>query len=82
MVGGAAWSHSWGRPNADRDRSALYNSVGGDVRNADGLIVGSDMTTGFWVFRMEGFNGWSGAQWGLPERSSVQDWEATPGQEE
>lgn len=53
---------------------------GVDVRNADGLIVASDMTTGFWVFRMEGFNGWSGAQWGLPERSSAQDWDLTPGQ--
>jgi len=55
---------------------------GVDVRNADGLIVGSDMTTGFWVFRMEGFDGWSGAQWGQPERSSVQDWDMTPGREE
>jgi len=55
---------------------------GVDVRNADGLIVGSDMTTGFWVFRMEGFDGWSGAEWGQPERSSVQDWEATPGQQD
>jgi len=55
---------------------------GVDVRNADGLIVGSDMTTGFWVFRMEGFSGWSGAQWGQPDRSSVQDWEETPGQQD
>jgi hypothetical protein len=52
---------------------------GVDVRNADGLIVGSDMTTGFWVFRMAGFSGWTGAQWGLPERSSAQDWDMTPG---
>ena len=61
---------------------AMCNGLFGvDVRNADGLIVGSDMTTGFWVFRMEGFSGWSGAQWGQPERSSVQDWDMTPGQE-
>lgn len=55
---------------------------GVDVRNADGLIGGSDMTTGFWVFRMEGFSGWSGEQWGQPNRSSVQDWDMTPGQQD
>ncbi len=65
-----------------KERCTMCDGLFGvDVRNADGLIVGSDMTTGFWVFRMKGFNGWSGAEWGLPERSSVQDWDATPGQE-
>jgi hypothetical protein len=28
-----------------------------DVRNADGLIVLSDLDTGFWAFRMDGFTG-------------------------
>jgi hypothetical protein len=28
-----------------------------DVRNADGLIVLSDLNTGFWSFRMDGFTG-------------------------
>lgn len=53
-------------------------AFGIDVRNADGLIVISDMTTGFWAFRMEGFNGWSGEQWGMPNISSVQDWDRGP----
>ncbi|MEQ9104507.1 MAG: hypothetical protein RIE53_07390 [Rhodothermales bacterium] len=50
-------------------------AFGVDVRNADGLIVISDMTTGFWTFRMEGFNGWNGEDWGMPDISSVQKWD-------
>lgn len=70
-----------GAPNADRP--AMFNGLFGvDVRNADGLIVGSDMTTGFWVFRMDGFSGWSGEMWGMPDVSSAQDWELTPGSEQ
>jgi hypothetical protein len=53
-------------------------SFGVDVRNADGLIVVSDMTTGFWAFRMEGFGGWNGESWGMPNISSVQDWDNGP----
>ena len=49
-------------------------AFGVDIRNADGLIVISDMTTGFWAFRMEGFSGWNGADWGLPDVSSAQEW--------
>jgi hypothetical protein len=49
-----------------------------DVRNADGLIVVSDMTTGFWAIKMEGFDGWNGHQWGVPNISSVQDWDNGP----
>lgn len=51
---------------------------GVDIRNADGLIVVSDMMTGFWAFRMDGFNGWDGSQWGMPNTSSVQDWDNGP----
>ena len=70
-----------GAPNTDR--YGMFNGLFGvDVRNADGLIVGSDMTTGFWVFRMEGFSGWSGESWGVPNRSSAQDWDMTPGERE
>jgi hypothetical protein len=29
-----------------------------DIRNADGLIVLSDLNTGFWAFRMDGFTGY------------------------
>ena len=53
-------------------------AFGVDVRNADGLIVISDMTTGFWAFRMDGFEGWNGEDWGMPNISSVQDWENGP----
>jgi len=60
-------------------RYPMFNGAFGvDVRNADGLIVVSDMTTGFWAFRMEGFSGWNGADWGMPNISSAQDWEAGP----
>ncbi|HEX7117727.1 MAG TPA: hypothetical protein VF212_03010 [Longimicrobiales bacterium] len=53
-------------------------AFGVDVRNADGLIVISDMTTGFWAFRMDGFQGWNGEDWGMPNISSVQDWDNGP----
>ncbi len=49
-----------------------------DVRNADGLIVTSDLTTGFWAFHMDGFDGWNGHQWGMPNQSSAQDWDNGP----
>jgi len=70
-----------GSPN--EDRPPMFNGMFGvDVRNADGLIVASDMTTGFWAFRMEGFQGWRGSDWGVPEISSAQDWDNAPGAEE
>ena len=53
-------------------------AMGIDVRNADGLIVVSDMSTGFWAFRMDGFQGWNGHDWGMPNISSAQDWENGP----
>ena len=56
----------------------VNGAFGVDVRNADGLIVISDMTTGFWAFRMDGFDGWNGHQWGMPNVSSAQDWDNGP----
>jgi len=57
----------------------MFDGVWGvDVRNADGLIVVSDMTTGFWAFRMDGFLGWNGADWGYPDISSAQKWDTGP----
>jgi len=44
------------------------------------LIVVSDMTTGFWAFRMEGFSGWNGADWGMPDISSAQKWDENLGE--
>ncbi len=57
-------------------RAAMFNGAFGvDVRNADGLIVVSDMSTGLWTFRMEGFQGWNGEHWGVPDISSAQKWD-------
>jgi len=53
----------------------MDGAFGVDVRNADGLIVISDGSTGFWSFRMDGFNGWNGEDWGVPNISSVQEWD-------
>ena len=66
-----------GPPN--KDRYPMFNGAFGvDIRNADGLIVISDMTTGFWTFKMEGFAGWNGEDWGVPNISSAQDWDNGP----
>ncbi len=75
-----AWYDTYiGGPAFD-DRPAMFNGAFGiDVRNADGLIVISDMNTGFWAFRMDGFLGWDGASWGMPDISSVQNWDAGRG---
>ncbi|MBI4419334.1 MAG: hypothetical protein HY560_00780 [Gemmatimonadetes bacterium] len=56
----------------------MNGAWGVQVRNADGLIVISDIQTGFWAFKMEGFDGWNGHQWGLPNISSAQDWDNGP----
>ena len=56
-----------------------FNGAWGiDVRNADGLIVASDFTTGVHIFKLDGFNGWNGTEWGMPNISSVQDWDNAP----
>ena len=66
-----------GPPNVDR--TPVFNGTFGiDIRNEDGLIVVSDMTTGLWTFRMEGFQGWNGEDWGVPNISSAQDWDNGP----
>ena len=65
--------------NGPGGRGSIFNgSFGIDVRNADGLIVTTDVTTGFWAFKMDGFDGWNGHQWGMPNVSSVQDWNNGP----
>ena len=33
---------------------------------------------GFWAFKMDGFDGWNGHDWGMPNASSVQDWDNGP----
>ena len=63
----------WGTPPTYQN-----GADGVDVRNADGLIVISDIRTGFWAFYLEGFSGWNGHQWGVPNISSAQDWDNGP----
>ena len=62
-------------PRATETTPVFNGAFGVDVRNADGLITISDMSTGFWTFRMEGFQGWNGAQHGVPDISSAQKWD-------
>ena len=62
----------------DPPSAGVNGAFGIDVRNADGLIVISDLTTGFWAFKMDGFDGWNGHQWGVPNVSSAQDWDNGP----
>jgi hypothetical protein len=66
--------------NGIEGRPLMFNGAFGvDVRNEDGLIVISDMNTGLWAFRMEGFSGWDGRNWGMPNISSAQNWDTAPG---
>ncbi|MCZ6705936.1 MAG: hypothetical protein O6942_08555 [Bacteroidetes bacterium] len=62
-------------PEGGDEYGVMLGAFGVDVRNADGLIVISDLNTGFWSFRMEGFNGWNGEDWGVPDISSEQKWD-------
>ena len=58
--------------------SVEQGAFGVDVRNYDGLIALSDMRTGLWLFRMDGFKGWNGHDYGMPNISSVQDYDHGP----
>ncbi len=58
--------------------SVEQGAFGVDVRNSDGLIALSDMRTGLWLFKMDGFTGWNGAAYGQPNISSVQDYDHGP----
>lgn len=58
--------------------SVMNGAFGVDIRNVDGLVGISDSATGFWLFRLEGFQGWNGEDWGMPNISSVQDWDRGP----
>ena len=59
------------------DQQAQESTFGVDVRNADGLVVTSS-GRGLWLFHMDGFDGWNGHQWGLPNVSTAQDWDNGP----
>src|SRR5713101_8124453 len=69
----------WGGvDNPEGGTGVTSGAFGIAVRNADGLIVIVDFHTGFWAFHMDGFDGWNGHQWGLPNISSAQDWDNGP----
>src|SRR5207253_1813585 len=55
-----------------RGTSTMNGAFAVDVRNYDGLIAIGDMKTGLWLFKMDGFNGWNGSDWNMPNISSVQ----------
>ena len=70
-----AWTANWKNLSHNHEVRWPFVFVSG---YADGLIVLSDMSTGFWAFRMDGFSGWNGEDWGMPNISSAQDWEHGP----
>jgi hypothetical protein len=61
---------------ADNSYATGANDV--DIRNADGLIVLTDYTSGLWTFHLDGFDGWNGKQYRMPNISKEQDWENGP----
>ncbi len=68
-----------GRNPSQATTGYIYNGAWGvDIRNEDGLIVVSDQNSGFWAFRLEGFQGWNGNNWGMPNISSAQYWDDGP----
>jgi len=70
--------HGVGWGAGDGRRSVYSGAFGINIRNVDGTIVISDMNTGFWAFRMEGFPHWNGEDWGTYNLSNAQDWDRGP----
>jgi hypothetical protein len=63
----------------DYSGTSVFNGAFGImVRNTDGLIMITDSNTGAWFFKLDGFNGWNGEDWGMPNISSAQDWDHGP----
>jgi len=58
--------------------SVEQGAFGVDIRNRDGLIAMTDMRSGLWLFRLDGFKGWNGRDFGMPNISSVQDYDRGP----
>ena len=71
---GTGWDGYYNR----HGRSVRTGAADVRVRNADGLIVLDDYTSGFWAFRLAGFGGWTGKNWQVPDISTAQDWENGP----
>jgi hypothetical protein len=75
---GCAHEQGFGGPPLWVGTSVMQGAFGIDIRNYDGLIMISDSNTGVWFFKMDGFNGWNGNDWGMPNISSVQDYDHGP----
>ncbi len=77
----APYTVGWYR-TSDSSSAAMAADVRGaqtvDVRNHDGLIAVGDRSTGLWFFNLQGFQGWTGHGYGLPNVSSEQDWVSGP----
>ncbi len=73
---------TWDGPRASLANERTHRNGAWDVevRNHDGLIAVTDVNTGLWLFRMEGFEGWDGRGWGFANVSTVQDWDNGPTQ--
>jgi hypothetical protein len=69
-----AHQQGFGSATAPQGTSTVNGAVGADVRNRDGVIAVADANSGIWLFRLDGFGGWRGDDWGAPNASSVQDW--------
>jgi hypothetical protein len=66
-----------GVPNWE-GHSIFNGAFGIMVRNTDGLIMITDSNTGAWFFKLDGFSGWNGDDWSMPNISSAQDWDHGP----
>lgn len=75
-----AWYRTW-QPGhqvstaLDREPAGAWTL---DVKNTDGLVAVGDLNTGLWLFRLDGFQGWNGHGYGMPNVSSAQDWVGGP----
>ncbi len=72
--------HQAGFESAEHPKgtSVINGAIGVDVRNADGLVAVSDANTGVWLLRLDGFSGWRGEDWSLPDATRAQDWDRRP----
>lgn len=78
---GCVHEHGFGGSPAngwESTTSVMQGAFGVDVRNYDGLVALSDMRSGLWLFTVDGFHGWNGRDAGMPNISSVQDWDRGP----
>jgi hypothetical protein len=64
----------FGSAAAPQGTSTVNGALSVDVRNRDGMIAVADANSGVWLLRLDGFGGWRGEDWGVPNVSAAQDW--------